>query len=100
VSVLTPSQPLTFADALRPTGDGAFLLAEGGGRVDRMTVSGDTARIEVLKDGITGGVTGVTPHGATAFASVGQLSLLLDPTKKGTKPDLPFRVLAVPLTKP
>ncbi|MHC2108932.1 Vgb family protein [Methylobacterium sp. CM6246] len=98
VTPLTPSRPLVLTDGLRPLGDGAFLLAEGGGRLDRMTVSGDTAKVEVLRDGVAGGVTGAAKVGATAFITVGQLAVITDPARKGTEPELPFRVLAVPLT--
>ncbi|TFZ54662.1 hypothetical protein E4V01_24830 [Methylorubrum sp. Q1] len=98
VTRLTPSRPLVLTDGLRPLGDGAFLLAEGGGRLDRMTVSGDTAKVEVLRDGIAGGVTSAAKVGATAFITVGQLAVITEPARKGTKPALPFRVLAVPLT--
>ncbi|WP_331301556.1 hypothetical protein [Methylobacterium oryzae] len=100
VTPLTPSRPLVLADGLRPLGDGSFLLAEGGGRLDRVTFSGDTAKVEVLRDGIAGGVTGATKVGATAFITVGQLAVITDPARKGSKPDLPFRVLAVPLGSP
>jgi len=100
VTPLTPSRPLVLADGLRPLGDGSFLLAEGGGRLDRVTFSGDTAKVEVLRDGIAGGVTGTTKVGATAFITVGQLAVITDPAQKGSKPDLPFRVLAVPLGSP
>lgn len=100
VTPLTPSRPLVLADGLRPLGDGSFLLAEGGGRLDRVTFSGDTAKLEVLQDGIAGGVTGATKVGATAFITVGQLAVITDPARRGSKPDLPFRVLAVPLGFP
>jgi len=100
VTPLTPSRPLVLADGLRPLGDGTFLLAEGGGRLDRVTFLGDTAKVEVLRDAIAGGVTGATKVGATAFITVGQLAILTDPARKGTKPELPFQVLAVPLTAP
>jgi sugar lactone lactonase YvrE len=100
VTPLTPSRPLVLADGLRPMGDGSFLLAEGGGRLDRVTFAGDTAKIEVLRDDVAGGVTGVAKLGATAFITVGQLAVITDPTKRGTKPALPFRVLTVPLTGP
>lgn len=98
VTPLTPSRPLILTDGLRPLGDGAFLLAEGGGRLDRMTVSGDTAKVEVLRDGIAGGVTGAVKVGATVFITVGQLAVITEPARKGTEPERPFRVLAVPLT--
>jgi streptogramin lyase len=97
VTPLTPSRPLILADGLRPLGDGSFLLAEGGGRLDRVTFVGDTAKVEVLKDGVAGGVTGVAQLGTTAFITVGQLAVITDPARKGSKPELPFRVLTVPL---
>lgn len=98
VTPLTPSRPLVLTDGLRPLGDGSFLLAEGGGRLDRMTVSGDTAKVEVLRDGIAGGVTSAARVGDTAVITVGQLAVITEPARKGSRPELPFRVLAVPLT--
>ncbi|WP_449409294.1 SMP-30/gluconolactonase/LRE family protein [Methylobacterium komagatae] len=100
VTPLTPSRALVLADGLRPMADGSFLMAEGGGRLDRVTVEGDRATIETLKDGIAGGVTAVTQVGATAWITVGQLAVLTDPSKKGSKPELPFRIHAVPLKLP
>jgi sugar lactone lactonase YvrE len=83
VERLTPSRPLVLADALRPAGDGSFLMAEGGGKLDR--------------DGIAGGATGVALAGTTAWVTEGQLALVTDPSRKGQAPSLPFRVHAVPL---
>jgi streptogramin lyase len=95
---LQTSRPLVLADALRPLGRHAFLLIEGGGRLDRMTVEGDAARIETLKEGYST-PTGVTPVGDTAWVSEGQLSYLLDPAKRGQQPSLPFKLFAVPIPK-
>jgi sugar lactone lactonase YvrE len=89
---LTPSRPLFHTDGMRRYGKD-FLLIEGQGRLDLMTVHGDSASVETLKDGYTT-PTGVTSVGRTAWLSEGQLSLLSDPNKK---PNLPFRVYAVPL---
>lgn len=97
VTPLTPSRPLVLTDGLRPLGDGSFLMAEGGGRLDRMTVSGNTATVEVLRDGIAGGVTSAVKVGAMVFVTEGQLAVITEPARRGTKPELPFRVLAVPL---
>jgi sugar lactone lactonase YvrE len=95
---LHPSRTLVLADAIRPLGRNGFLLIEGGGRLDRMQIDGDAATIEVLKDGYTV-PTGVTRIGRTAWVSEGQLSYLLDPSKRGQKPTLPFRLFAVPILK-
>ena len=92
---LTPSRPLFHTDGMRRYGKD-FLLIEGQGRVDLMTVHGDSASVQTLKDGYTT-PTGVTSVGRTAWLSEGQLSLLSDPNKK---PNLPFRVYAVPLPEP
>ncbi len=97
VTPLMPSRPLSFPDGIRAHGDGAFLMAEGGGTLDLVTVQGDTAKIETLKDGLIGPVS-VTQVGDTAWVAEGQLGHLFDPALKDKKPNLPFRVVAVPLT--
>ncbi|WP_233386366.1 hypothetical protein [Methylobacterium sp. C25] len=97
VTALKPSRPVILADALRPLADGSFVMAEGGGSVDRVTFEGDTAKIETIKGGVAGGVTGVTTVGSTIWFSEGQLAVITDPSKKGTKPELPFKAHAVPL---
>ena len=72
-----------------------FLMVEGAGRLDRVEISGDAAKLTVLKDGMNGPAS-VTQIGDTAWVLEGQLDLLLDPSKSGIKPD-PFRAIAVPL---
>lgn len=98
VTPLKPSRPVTLADGLRPLDDGSFLMAEGGGRLDRVTIEGDTATIEPIREGFAGGLTAVTRVGDTAFVTEGQLAVITDPSKAGSKPNLPFKVHAVPLT--
>ncbi|WP_246697001.1 SMP-30/gluconolactonase/LRE family protein [Methylobacterium planeticum] len=97
ITQLTPSRALKMADGLRPAGDGSFLMAEGGGSLDRVTIVGDAAKIETLHDGIAGGATGVAKVGDTAWVTEGQLAYLLDPSKKGGTPPLPFRIFPVRL---
>ena len=94
---LTASQGLKLTDALRPIEGGkAFLMIEGRGRLDRVTVSGDSAKIETLKDDLNG-PTGVTPTGAVAWVSEGQLNDLF---RGGGKPSLPFDLKSVALPTP
>lgn len=93
VSELTPSRPLDHPDGMRMLGRNTFLMIEGAGRLDRVSVDGNTAKIEVLKDGMKVPVS-VWQIGDTAWALEGQLDLLFDPAEKGTKPD-PFRAVAV-----
>ena len=91
---------LVLADALRLVEGTTFLLVEGGGRLDRVVVAGDAATVETLKDdfALPTGVTRI--GGKTAWVSEGQLSSIFDPSKKDQKPNLPFRLYAVPLTSP
>jgi sugar lactone lactonase YvrE len=96
VSVLNTSRPLVLPDAIRPIGKNEFLLIEGEGRLDRLVIDGANATIETLEDGYST-PTGVTAVGKTAWVSEGQLSFLLDRSKKGLTPNLPFRVHAVSL---
>jgi hypothetical protein len=72
-------------------------MIEGAGRLDKVTIDGTDARIEVLKDGMRVPVS-VWQVGDVAWALESQLNVLFDPSKKGTKPD-PFKAYAVPLAK-
>jgi hypothetical protein len=95
---LNPSRKLELTDGIRPLGQGVFLLIEGAGRLDTMTIKGDNALIATLKDGYVT-PTGVTPVGDIAWVSEGQLDYLFDPARHGQKPRLPFKLFAVPLPK-
>ncbi len=100
VTPITPSRPLVLPDTLRLIEGTTFWLIEGGGRLDRMTIEGDTAKIETIKDGYAL-PTGVTQIGRTQlWVSEGQLDLILDPAKRAsTKPALPFKLHAVSIGK-
>jgi hypothetical protein len=93
ITELTPSQPLDHPDGMRKLGQNSFLMIEGGGRLDKITVDGDNAKIEVLQDGMKVPVS-VWQVGDIAWALEGQLDVLFDPAKKGSKPE-PFRAVAV-----
>jgi sugar lactone lactonase YvrE len=95
VTEIMTSTPLDHPDGMRMLGKNTFLMIEGAGRLDRVTVQGDQAKIEVLKDGLNVPVS-VVRVGRTAWTLEGQLDLLFNPAKKGMKPQ-PFRALAVPL---
>jgi sugar lactone lactonase YvrE len=97
VTKLQTSQPTALTDGIRPTEGGrALLVVEGDGKLDRVTVEGDKATIETLKTGIDG-PTAVTQVGNVAWVSECQLPYLLDPSKKGQGPKLPFKLYAVDL---
>jgi sugar lactone lactonase YvrE len=95
---LNPSRKLVLTDAIRPMAPGVFLLIEGAGRLDTMTIKGNDATIVTLKDGYVT-PTGATRVGDTAWVSEGQLDYLFDPAKHDQKPRLPFKLFGVPLPK-
>lgn len=92
---IQPSQTITRPDGLRPLGKNEFLMIEGAGKLDHVTIDGDTAKIEVLKDGFTGPVA-VTRVGDTAWVLEGKLDYLNDPKLKDKDPG-PFKAYAVPI---
>jgi sugar lactone lactonase YvrE len=95
VTKLRPSRPLVLADAIRSIGGNKFLIIEGGGRLDRITVNGDDVTVDTLKDGWDV-PTGVAVVGKTAWVSEGQLGGIFDPKMKGQALK-PFKIDAVEL---
>ena len=96
VTEMQTSQKITLPDALHAYGANSFLLVEGSGSLDLVTVNGEKATIKVLKDGFSTPVS-VTQVGGTAWVAEGQLPHLLDPKLKDEPPKLPFKLYAVPL---
>ena len=96
IEQLKPSQELSRPDGMRTLARNEFLLIEGVGRLDRVTVDGDNAKVEVLKDGFNG-PTAVTQTGNTAWVLEGKLNYMNDPKLKDQDPG-PFKAYAVPLT--
>jgi sugar lactone lactonase YvrE len=94
ITQIQPSQELSRPDGMRPLGKNEFLLIEGAGRLDHVTVTGDTAKIEVLKDGFNG-PTAVTRVGDTAWVLEGKLNYMNDAKLKDQDPG-PFKVYPVP----
>jgi sugar lactone lactonase YvrE len=92
---LHPSQALSRPDGMRPLGKNEFLLIEGVGRLDHVTVTGDDAKIDVLKDGFNG-PTAVTRTGNIAWVLEGKLNYMNDPKLKDQDPG-PFKIFPVAL---
>jgi streptogramin lyase len=92
--LISISRPLVLADALRPIWGDAFLLVEGAGRLDRITIEGAEAIVDTISDGLDA-PTGVARANGTTWVAEGQLPYLFDPAKKGQKPKLPFRLVGV-----
>jgi len=96
VTALQTSRKLTLPDSLRTYGNDTFLMIEGGGSLNLVTVKGETAEISTIKAGF-GGPVSVTQVGSIAWVAEGQLDHLLDPEMKKQPPKLPFHLYAVPL---
>ncbi len=99
ITQLQTSRPIQLPDGMRRYGKNTLLMIEGAGRLDRVTVDGEQAKIDTLKEGYDGPVS-VTQIGNTAWVLEGQLPYLLDPKMKDRRPRLPFRAYAVPLPGP
>jgi hypothetical protein len=95
VTELKPSRPLDHADAMRAFGDG-FLLIEGNGKLDKVSVKGDDATIETVKDGLAEPVS-VTQVGDIGWVAEGKLSYIIG-DNKGKDPG-PFTLKPVALPK-
>jgi sugar lactone lactonase YvrE len=95
VTALKSSRPLDHADAMRAFGD-SLLLIEGNGKLDKVTIKGDDAEIETIKDGFAEPVS-VTQVGDTAWVAEGKLSYIIG-DNKGKDPG-PFTLKPVSLSK-
>jgi sugar lactone lactonase YvrE len=95
---LNPSRKMEGPDGLRPIGGNRFLQAEGtGGRITLVTIEGDNARIESLREGLDSS-PGVTLVGDTVYAVEGKIQYLFSPEFRGKDPG-PFRAIAIPLPR-
>src|ERR1700748_3755571 len=93
VTELKTSRPIDHADAMRAFGD-SFLLIEGAGRLTKVSVKGDEAQIETIKDGFAEPVS-VTQVGDTAWVAEGKLSYIIGDNKE--KDPGPFTIKPVAL---
>jgi sugar lactone lactonase YvrE len=89
------SAALERPDGMRSIGGNQLLLAEGPGRMDRITIEGDKAKIQVLKEGLDGS-TAVTRVGTTAWVLESKPRFMSDPKLKDQDPG-PFKLYAVSL---
>jgi glucose/arabinose dehydrogenase len=92
-------------DGMRSFGSKDLLVVEGAGtgRLSRVTINGDTAKVVTLKEGFPDGPVAVTVVGATGYVLEGQLAASLGPPPApGTAPPpaKPFKATAVEVGKP
>jgi streptogramin lyase len=95
VTELKSSRPLDHADAMRAFGD-SFLLIEGNGKLDKVTVKGDEAAVDTIKDGLAEPVS-VTQVGDVGWVAEGKLSYIIGDNKE--KDPGPFALKPVALPK-
>lgn len=95
ITKLKTSRPLKHPDGLRPI-PGGFVMVEGAGPLSRVTITGDEAKVETIKE--FAGPTGVAVVGDTAWVAEGQLGYLSEPELKG-KPLPTFQLRPAPLPK-
>ena len=100
ITRLTPDRRLQSPDGMRTMGGMTFLLAEGAGRIARLTVAGTAVHVETLAEGIKD-PTGVDVYAKAGHALMGwyvqaQLSGLFNPDK-APPVQLPFKLSPVTL---
>ncbi|HWJ70213.1 MAG TPA: SMP-30/gluconolactonase/LRE family protein [Sphingobium sp.] len=94
LTTITTPRPLVRPDGMRVGPDGVIYLVEGDGKASRLTLSGDTAELTTIADGLEG-PTGITLIGTTPWVVEGKSAYRMDPALRGKDPG-PFRVM--PLT--
>jgi hypothetical protein len=98
-TLLKASDRMGGPDGLRHIGGNRFLQAEGtSGRATLVTVKGDEARIQVLRDGLNSS-PGITLIGNTVYVVEGKIQYMFNPELRGKDPG-PFKAIAIPLPKP
>jgi hypothetical protein len=87
ITKLQTSRPLYHSDGLRAFGDNKLLMVEGEtkGFLDLVTISGDKAQIDTVKDGFEGPVS-LWQNGDTVYVLDVPLKYMFDPKLKGKGP--------------
>jgi len=97
VTELKLSAPVTRPDGMRAHGKSDVLVTDGGGKIHRVTIKGDTGAVTTLKEGLDG-VVSVAAVGDMGYALEGQLGLLM--ARPGGPPapaEKPYRAVGFPL---
>lgn len=95
---LEASAKMEGPDGLRPIGGNRFVQAEGGGgRITLVTINGNKARIDVLRDGLKS-TPGATLVGNTVYTIEGKIDYLVNPQLRGQDPG-EFRAIAIPMPR-
>ena len=98
LTLLKASEKMGGPDGLRHIGNNRFLQAEGtSGRATLVTIKGDDANIQVLRDGLNSS-PGITLIGNTVYVVEGKIQYLFNPELRGKDPG-PFKAIAIPLPR-
>jgi hypothetical protein len=95
VTQLHTPRPLSHPDGMRTLTGNTFLMVEGAGTLEQVSIRGDTVSLKELKSGLREPAA-VTQIGHTAWVAETQISAMID-TKTPHRPVLPFQVVAVSL---
>jgi sugar lactone lactonase YvrE len=100
ITKLQTSRPLYHSDGLRAFGPNQLLMVEGEtkGDLDLITIDGDNAKIETVKDGFDGPVA-LAQVGDQIYVLDVPLRYLLGQEGKDHKAPPPFKAIAVPAPK-
>jgi sugar lactone lactonase YvrE len=100
ITKLQTSRPLYHSDGLRAFGPNKLIMVEGEtkGNLDLITVDGDNAKIETIKDGFDGPVS-LAQVGDQIYVLDVPLRYLLGQEAKDKKTPPPFKASAVPAPK-
>jgi sugar lactone lactonase YvrE len=96
VTELKLSKPVTRPDGMRAWGKGGLLTTEGTGRIDHLMISGDSAMVHTVKEGLDG-VVSVTVVGNSAYALEGQLAIMMGPPNAPKPAEKPYRAVGFDL---
>ena len=94
VTELRPSRALARPDGMRPIPSGEFIVAEGAGKISRLSIDGDTVTVTTLAEGINQ-PTGADVGLGLGWYVQGQLGAIFRPAEG--KAELPFRIVPVSL---
>lgn len=94
VTDLTLSAPLNAPDGIRSWGND-LLATDGSGKIQHVVISGDTATLTTVKEGLEG-VVAVTVVGNTGYALEGQLAIMFAPPGQAPA-EKPYRAVAFTL---
>ena len=94
VKLATP-RALFHPDGMRSESGNTFLMVEGSGKLDRISVKGDTVDLQILSESLLEPAA-VARIGAVAWVAETQISVLFD-DKHVMVPKLPFRIVGVPV---